>query len=65
MAKKNRGKLVGMWMSELQLSHLEFIRKPGETRSATVRDLIEDAWVRMQTDIEASLGDGHEKDIPC
>jgi hypothetical protein len=31
-------------MTELQASELDFIRKPGETRSAAIRRLISDAW---------------------
>ena len=45
MAAKNRGILVGVWMTELQLSQLEYIQEPSETRSATIRRLISDAWV--------------------
>ena len=44
MVSKNRGILVGVWMTELQLSQLEYVQEPGETRSAAIRRLISDAW---------------------
>ena len=31
-------------MSELEKSQLDFIREPGETRSAAIRRLINEAW---------------------
>lgn len=37
--------MVTFRMTELQLSELDYIRQPGETRSATIRRLISDAWV--------------------
>ena len=44
MAAKNRGVLVGVWMTELQLSQLEYVREPGETRSDTMRRLVNEKW---------------------
>ena len=44
MAAKNRGILVGVWMSELQLSQLEYVQEPGETRSDTMRRLVNEKW---------------------
>ena len=44
MAAKNRGILVGVWMTELQLSQLEYVQEPGETRSDTMRRLVNEKW---------------------
>ena len=44
MAKRNKGILVGTWMSEDQVHELDTIRQPEESRSATIRRLITDAW---------------------
>jgi len=45
MTKHNYTELVALRMAELQLSELDFIRQPGESRSAAIRRLISDAWV--------------------
>ena len=42
---KDKGVMVTFRMTELQLSQLDYIREPGETRSAAIRRLISDAWV--------------------
>lgn len=42
---KDKSVMVTFRMTELQLSELDYIRQPGETRSATIRRLISDAWV--------------------
>ena len=42
---KNKTIYVALRMSELEVSELDYIRQPGETRSATIRRLISDAWV--------------------
>ena len=42
---KNKTIYVALRMTELQLSELDYIRQPGETRSAAMRRLISDAWV--------------------
>ena len=44
MAKRNKGILVGTWMDEDQVRELDTIRQPEESRSATIRRLITDAW---------------------
>ena len=41
---KNKTIYVALRMTELQLSRLDYIRQPGETRSAAIRRLISDAW---------------------
>ena len=42
---KDKSVMVTFRMTELQLSELDYIRQPGETRSAAMRRLISDAWV--------------------
>ena len=41
---KNKTIYVALRMTELQVSELDYIRQPGETRSAAIRRLISDAW---------------------
>ena len=45
MTKHNYTELIALRMTELQVSELDYIREPGETRSAAIRRLISDAWV--------------------
>ena len=42
---KNKTIYVALRMTELQVSELDYIRQPGETRSAAIRRIISDAWV--------------------
>ena len=42
---KNKTIYIALRMNELEVSKLDYIRQPGETRSATIRRLISDAWV--------------------
>ena len=44
MTKHNYTELIALRMTELQLSELDFIRQPGESRSAAIRRFISDAW---------------------
>ena len=44
MTKHNYTELIALRMTELQLSQLEYVQEPGETRSDTMRRLISDAW---------------------
>jgi hypothetical protein len=39
-----KSEVVNFRMNELEVSKLDYIRKPGETRSAAIRRLISDAW---------------------
>ena len=39
-----KSEVVNFRMSEDQVRELDTIRQPGETRSATIRRLITDAW---------------------
>ena len=42
---KNKSIYVALRMSEDQVHELDTIRQPEESRSATIRRLISDAWV--------------------
>jgi hypothetical protein len=44
-------------MTELEKSQLDYIRQPGETRSATIRRLISDAWADAM--MEQDKNDGY------
>ena len=44
MKKSNKEVRVTFRMTELQLSQLEYVQEPGETRSDTMRRLVTDAW---------------------
>ena len=54
---KNKTIYVALRMSELEVSQLDYIRKPGETRSAAIRRLISDAWVDAM--MEQDKNDGY------
>ena len=49
---KNKTIYVALRMTELQLSELDFIRQPGESRSAAIRRLILDRWCDLNRIIE-------------
>jgi len=40
MTKHNYTELIALRMTELQVSELDYIRQPGETRSAAIRRLL-------------------------
>ena len=44
MKKSNKEVRVTFRMTELQLSQLDYIRQPGETRSDTMRRLVNEKW---------------------
>ena len=44
MTKPNKTKFVAVRMTELQLSQLEYVQEPGETRSAAMRRLVNEKW---------------------
>ena len=41
---KDKSVMVTFRMTELQLSRLDYIRQPGETRSAAMRRLVNEKW---------------------
>ena len=44
MTKSNKAVMVTVRMTELQLSQLEYVQEPGETRSDTMRRLVNEKW---------------------
>jgi len=41
---KNKTIYVALRMNELEVSKLDYIRQPGETRSAAMRRLVNEKW---------------------
>ena len=41
---KNKTIYVALRMTELEVSKLEYLRQPGETRSAAIRRLVNEKW---------------------
>jgi hypothetical protein len=39
-----KSEVVNFRMTELEVSKLDYIRQPGETRSGAIRRIITDAW---------------------
>ena len=64
MAAKNRGILVGVWMTELQLSQLEYVQEPGETRSDTMRRLVNEKWFDENMAFDAEQSSDAENSWP-
>ena len=50
---KNKTIYVALRMNELEVSKLDYIRKPGETRSAAIRRLVNEAWADENMAFEA------------
>jgi len=46
---KNKTIYVALRMSELEVSKLDYIRQPEETRSGAIRRLINEAWCDANT----------------
>ena len=44
MKKPNKTEFMALRMTELQLSQLEYVQEPGETRSDTMRRLVNEKW---------------------
>ena len=49
MTKHNYTELIALRMTELQLSQLEYVQEPGETRSGAIRRLINEKWFELMT----------------
>ena len=56
MAKKNRDVMITFRMTELQLSQLEYVQEPGETRSDTMRRLVNEKWCDQHYAIDEENG---------
>ncbi len=65
MVSKNRGILVGVWMTELQLSQLEYVQEPGETRSDTMRRLVNEKWCDQNMAFDAEHGSSISDRVNC
>jgi len=48
MTKSKKAVMVTVRMTELQVSELDYIRQPGETRSAAIRRLVDIANARQE-----------------
>ena len=53
---KNKTVTVQVRMTELQLSQLEYVQEPGETRSDTMRRLVNEAWCDQHYAIDEENG---------
>lgn len=56
MTKSNKAVMVTVRMTELQLSQLEYVQEPGETRSDTMRRLVNEKWCDQQYALDAENG---------
>lgn len=56
MTKSNKAVMVTVRMTELQLSQLEYVQEPGETRSDTMRRLVNEKWCDQQYAIDEENG---------
>ena len=62
---KNKTIYVALRMTELQLSELDFIRQPGESRSAAIRRLISDAWADAMMEFDKQHGASISDRVNC
>ena len=53
MTKSKKAVRVTVRMTELQLSQLEYVQDPGETRSAAIRRLVNEKWCDQNMAFEA------------
>ena len=49
MTKSKKAVMVTLRMTELEKSQLDYIREPGETRSACIRRLVNEKWFELMT----------------
>ena len=56
MKKSNKEVRVTFRMTELQLSRLDYIRQPGETRSDTMRRLVNEKWCDQHYAVDEENG---------
>ena len=62
---KNKTIYVALRMNELELSKLEYLRQPDETRSAAIRWLINDAWEREMVSLDEQNGFAFSDRVNC
>ena len=56
MTKSNKQVRITFRMTELQLSQLEYVQEPGETRSDTMRRLVNEKWCDQHYAIDEENG---------
>ena len=56
MTKSNKAVMVTVRMTELQLSQLEYVQEPGETRSDTMRRLVNEKWCDQHYAVDEENG---------
>ncbi len=56
MTKSNKEFRVTFRMTELQLSQLEYVQEPGETRSDTMRRLVNEKWCDQHYAVDEENG---------
>ena len=65
MTKSNKEVRVTFRMTELQLSQLDYIRKPGETRSGAIRRLTSDAYADEMMEFDRQHGASISDRVNC
>ena len=65
MTKPNKTKFVAVRMTELQLSQLEYVQEPGETRSDTMRRLVNEKWCDQNMAFDAEHGSSISDRVNC
>ena len=53
---KNKTIYVALRMNELEASQLDYIRQPGETRSAAMRRLVNEKWCDQHYAVDEESG---------
>ena len=62
---KNKSEYIATRMSELEKSQLDYIREPGETRSATIRRLVNEKWCDQNMAFDAAHGSSISDRVNC
>ena len=65
MTKSNKAVMVTVRMTELQLSQLEYVQEPGETRSDTMRRLVNEKWFDENMAFDAEHGSSISDRVNC
>jgi len=61
---KNKTIYVALRMNELEVSKLDYIRQPGETRSAAMRRLVNEKWCDQNMAFDAEQSSDAENSWP-
>ena len=62
---KNKSEYIATRMTELEKSQLEYIRQPGETRSAAMRRLVNEKWFDENMAFDAAHGSSISDRVNC